>query len=262
MYKTISTGFGGIDKALDGGFCPGELTILAARPGMGKTAFACEIALNNAKAGKNVWIFSFNLSAEDLCWRLIAREAGIELMKLRRNDALTDEEMQKLSESARADINSYIFIYDRPFGFERIAEYMSEIVLHNGGADMVIVDDLRCTASHLAVDQKQNAYGIVCQQLSEMAMILNVPVICCDNLPHSVEMRDDKRPCLGDMDKEVSDKARNVIFLYRDSYYNDGAPEDECAVIVAKAHGECTRNNSVRLHWDGRYTCFSNWDDR
>ena len=98
--------------------------------GMGKTAFACEIALNNAKAGKNVWIFSFNLSAEELCWRLIAREAGIELMKMRRDDMLTDEEMQKLSESARADINSRIFIYDRPFGFERIAEKIYRFLIN------------------------------------------------------------------------------------------------------------------------------------
>ncbi len=257
MNKNISTGFVGVDKALDGGLCPGELTILAARPGMGKTAFACEIARNNARAGKKVWIFSFNLSADELCRRLIAREAGIELAKLRGDDVLTDEEKRKLSESASADVNSRIVICDEPFRLEGTAEFMSGAVLQQGGADLVIVDDLRCTAQRPAADEKQNACEIACQQLREMALILDVPVICCDNLPRSVEMRDDKKPRLCDVDKAVSDKARNVVFLYRSSYYKDDAPENECDVIVAKAHGEHTRSIPVKLHWDGRYTRFA-----
>ncbi|MBR6650931.1 MAG: DnaB-like helicase C-terminal domain-containing protein [Clostridia bacterium] len=256
----IKTGFSTVDCALSGGLRPEELTILAARPGMGRTAFACEIALNNAKAGKNVCIFSFSLSAEELGWRLIAREAKIEPFKLRQPKYLTDEDTYKLRESFNSNDFSNILICDNAFKYEKILEVMKEYTLQYGGSDLIIMDDINCLSNRSRTNKRQSTSTTVYCQIRALAKILDIPIICCDNLPRTIENRKNKRPRLSDITPSAEKETQNVIFLYRDSYYNDGGTENECEVIVAKAHGESDLNKSVRLGWDGQHTAFSEID--
>lgn len=255
----IKTGFNRLDNALNGGLPNGELTLLAARPGMGKTAFANEIALYNAKAGKRVCIFSFDLNAKDFVMRLLAREAGIDTFTLHQKDFSDKNDIYKLKQGANRLSKAEIFICDTSFQTENLADDMSDMILKIDDADLVIVDDLKLCADCYSTKPEDIAMALASYHLKNLARKLNIPVLCCANLPRSCEARSDKRAKLSDLNKlstSVESNAHTIIFLYRDSYYREGAPKDECEVIVAKSNTFCIYE-TVKLKWNGEFTMFS-----
>lgn len=256
---TIKTGFNHLDNVLNGGLSPGELTLLAARPGMGKTAFANEIALHNAKAGKKVCIFSFDLSAKAFALRLLAREAGIDTFKLHKKDFLDKNDIDKLKQGAHRLNNAELFICDTAFQTENLTDDISHILLKIDDVDLVIVDNLKLAADCYSTKPDEIAMALASYHLRNLALKLNIPVLCCANLPRTCENRANMRPKLSDLydlSTSVENNAHTIIFLYRDSYYKDGALEDECEVIVAKNNVFCCYE-TVTLKWNGKFTMFS-----
>jgi len=259
MNKNISTGFLSVDKALGGGLRSGELTLLAARPGMGLTAFAVEIALRNAEVGKRIHIISMLLTSEELSKRIIARDAKVNMFKLREKHRLTEDDIERLDKSSRKSFCSGIFIYDRIPDEESLGMYMSAKGVSKADVDLIIVEDLQEEVARHGIDDKETAYTVCLNQLTSLAKKFDVPVVCCSKVPRACEKREDKRPTLNDMkflSKSAVKEPINVIFLYRDSYYRDGALEDECEVIVAKSNAFCSYK-AVNLKWNGEFTMFS-----
>ena len=256
------TGFSGLDHVL-AGMGKGDMIIVGARPGMGKTSFALNIATNVAQSTKKkVCIFSLEMSAEQLVNRILASEAMIDSYALR-NGTLTPEEWTHLAEASSRLSGCDILIDDTPGITVSGMKGKLRRVANNLG--LVVIDYLGLMTSEKKTDNRANEVGDISRSIKIMAKELGVPVICCAQLNRGSADRSDKRPTLTDLrdSGSIEQDADCVIFLYRDEYYKapgsaDGsAPENEgniAEVIVAKnRHGAL---ETVQVGWIGRYTKF------
>lgn len=255
------TGFSGLDHVL-AGMGKGDFVLVGARPGMGKTSFALNIATNVAQSTKKkVCIFSLEMSAEQLVNRILASEAMIDSYALR-NGTLTPEEWTHLAEASSRLSGCDILIDDTPGITVSGMKGKLRRVANNLG--LVVIDYLGLMTSDKRIDNRVNEIGDITRNLKIMAKELGVPVLCCAQLSRGTEGRTDKRPMLSDLrdSGSIEQDADCVIFLYRDEYYKtpgtagDG-PENEgniAEIIVAKnRHGAL---DTVKVGWIGRYTKF------
>jgi len=249
----LSTGLRDLDRTING-LNKSDLTLIAARPGMGKTAFALNLALNAAKKSKQtVAIFSLEMSREQLASRLMSIESFVDGKKLL-TGKLTNEEWNKLGMAAvslsqtdiRVDDNPTITVADMNAKCRR---------LDNLG--LVIVDYLQLMNGpgySKGGDSRVNIVSEISRSLKIMAKELNVPVVCLSQLSRGPEGRPDKRPMLSDLRESgaIEQDADEVMFLYRDEYYNkDSADQGIMECIVAKnRHGE---QGTVKLQWIPQY---------
>ena len=258
----LSTGLSAIDQKITG-LNKSDLILLAARPGMGKTSLALNLALNVARGGKTVAVFSLEMSREQLATRLLSSEALVENNRLR-TGLLRETDWEKIAGAATVLNRLDILIDDNPL--LSVAD-MNAKCRRLDGLALVVVDYLQLMTSAggsgRGGENRQQVVSDMSRMLKIMAKELNVPVICLSQLSRANEKRDDKRPMLSDLRESgaIEQDADIVLFLYRDDYYNEDSEKHNIAeCIVAKnRHGE---TGKVELRWMPEYTQFSTLDKR
>ena len=254
----LSTGLHDVDRKING-LNKTDLLLIAARPGMGKTSMALNIALNVAKKypGKAVVFFNLEMSREQMAMRLLANESFVDLQKLVTGQ-LTEEDWGKLSIASSALSQTDIRVDDNPT--ITVAEMNAKCRrIENLG--LVFIDYLQLMTSAAPGKSSENRVTVVSEisrALKIMAKELNVPVVCMSQLSRANESRTDKRPMLSDLRESgaIEQDADSVMFIYRDDYYNKDSEEKNIAeLIVAKnRHGE---TGTVKLQWLPQFTTFS-----
>ena len=253
----LSTGLRDLDAKING-LNKGNLLLVAARPAMGKTSFALNMALNVAKKyKKTVAFFSLEMSREELAMRLLSSESFVDSQKMA-TGKLTEEEWVKIGMASSALSQTDIRVDDN--GGITVAEMNAKLRrLDNLG--LVVIDYLQLMQGSGYSKSNENRVQVVSdisRSLKVMAKELNVPVICLSQLNRAAEGRSDKRPVLSDLRESgsIEQDADSVMMLYRDDYYNPNTEEKNIAeCIVAKnRHGEI---GTVKLQWLPQYTTFA-----
>ncbi|MEA4992853.1 MAG: replicative DNA helicase [Oscillibacter sp.] len=259
----LSTGLSMLDTKITG-LNKSDLILLAARPGMGKTSMALNMALNVAKGtDRSVAVFSLEMSKEQLVLRLLSSEALVESNRLR-TGSLRETDWERIADAATVLNRVDIRIDDNPL--LSVADMNAKCRrLDNLG--LVVIDYLQLMTSaggkSRGGENRQQVVSDISRTLKIMAKELNVPVICLSQLSRANEKRDDKRPMLSDLRESgaIEQDADIVLFLYRDDYYNEDSEKRNIAeCIVAKnRHGE---TGKVELKWVPEYTMFGTLETR
>ena len=253
----ITTGFSGIDR-MTSGLHNSDLLILAARPAMGKSAFAINIATSVAKSGIPVAIFNLEMSKEQVVNRILASEAMVDSNKLRTGQ-LDDNDWMKLASTSGILSDTPIYIDDTPgISIMEIRTKCRKLKMEKD-IGLVVIDYLQLiTASGKKNSSREQEISEISRSLKILAKELNIPVIALSQLSRSAEKRqDDKRPMLSDLRESgaIEQDADIVMFIYREDYYNPETPEKNVAeIIFAKHRGGST--GTVKLKWLGNYTKF------
>ena len=257
-FPGLSTGLMDLDRKING-LNKSDLILIAARPGMGKTSLALNVALNAAKkSGKTIAFFSLEMSREQLGMRLMSNESFVDNQKLV-TGRLSEDEWAKIGLASSALSQTDIRVDDNPT--ITVAEINAKCRRLDNLA-LVVVDYLQLMTSSgersSSNENRQQIVSDISRALKIMAKELNVPVICLSQLSRANEARQDKRPMLSDLRESgaIEQDADIVMFLYRDDYYHEDSPEKNVAeCIVAKnRHGE---TGTVRLQWMPQFTTFS-----
>ncbi len=255
----LTTGFRDLDHALTG-LNKSDLILVAARPGMGKTAFALNIALNAAKASKkDVVVFQLEMSKDQLAGRFLASEALIESQKLKTGN-LSEDDWIKIARATNVLAKTRIYVDDNPA--ITVAEIKAKCRRLGDGLGLIVIDYLQLMQSGgRRNDNRTQEVAEISRALKIMAKELNVPVVCLSQLSRAAEQRADKKPMLSDLRESgaIEQDADIVLFIYRDDYYNDDSENKNVAeILIAKNRHGAT--GSINLQWIGQYTTFSSQD--
>ena len=259
----VPTGFSELDYKT-AGFHGSDLILIAARPAMGKSAFALNIATNAAtKANVPVAIFSLEMSKEQMVNRMLCSEAMVDSNKVR-TGKLEEDDWVKLAETIGPLSEAEIYIDDTPgISVMEIRAKCRKLKLEKN-IGMVVIDYLQLVqASSKRLGSREQEISEISRSLKVLAKELNVPVIALSQLSRAVEQRPDHRPMLSDLRESgaIEQDADIVMFLYRDDYYNeDSEKKDIAEVIIAKHRAGST--GTVELLWLGSYTKFVNLEKR
>ena len=263
----LETGFTDFDR-MTSGLQKGELIIIAARPSMGKTALAINIAQNAAIRHKAiVAIFSLEMNKESLLRRMLASQASVDQQRIQKG-FFGREEQEKLQDALSLLVESHIFIDDS--AASTIAEMRARarrLKQNAGGLDLIMIDYLQLMsatmpgASKRGFENRVQEVSAISRGLKAMAKELQVPVIALSQLSRSNEKRDDKRPLLSDLRESgsIEQDADVVAFIHRESYYNrkeDLSAEEkaEAEIIISKQRNGPT--GIVKMHWNSAFTRF------
>ena len=258
------TGFSGLDKVLVG-MGPGDLILVGARPGMGKTSFTMNIATQVARMSKKtVCVFSLEMSAEQLVSRMLSSEALVDSYAIRSGN-LSSEDWEKLAR-ASSMLSECEILIDDSAGISATGMRAKLRRVKNLG--LIVIDYLQLMQSDNTKknDSRVNDVADISRNLKLMAKDLKVPIICCAQLSRGPESRTDKRPMLSDLRDSgaIEQDADVVMFLYRNEYYNTADKNEEiqntAEVIVAKNRHGSTDN--VKMGWFGKFTKFTTLSDR
>ena len=253
----IPTGFHDLDEKTSG-LQRSDLIIVAARPGMGKTAFALNIAQQSAvKHGTSAIIFSLEMSKEQLGQRLLAMQARVEMQKLKQGD-LDRKDWDRVSLGVDELNNSKIVIDDTPGISLMEMRNKCRRLKAEQGLDLIVVDYLQLMTFEGRTDNRQQEISALSRNMKLLAREMNCPVILLSQLSRAPELRQDKRPMLSDLRESgsIEQDADIVIFLYRDDYYNENTEKPGvCEVNIAKHRSGPT--DKIELTWVARYTKFS-----
>jgi replicative DNA helicase len=267
----LATNFYQFDR-MTSGLQKGELIIIAARPSMGKTALAINIAQNAAVFHNAiVAVFSLEMSKESLLRRMLAAQARVDQRRLQ-TGFLGREDQGKLQDALGQLVDSRIFIDDSAgISLAEMRAKARRLRQNSGGLDLVMVDYLQLMSATLPASGKQKGYenrtqevSAISRGLKAMSKELNVPVIALSQLSRATEKRgDDKRPLLSDLRESgsIEQDADVVCFIHRDSYYNrdEEMTESDRAkseLIIAKQRNGPT--GTVHLNFISKFTCFEN----
>lgn len=225
----LTTGFTMIDK-ITSGLHENELIIIAARPAMGKTAFALNLAVNAAlTTPKAVAIFNLEMGAEQLAERMIGATGGINMTKLKTGN-LDEFDWRKVNEAMSQLGETNIYIEDAAgITVGEIRAKCRRLATSEKGLALVVIDYLQLIQGGARyAGNRQQEVSEISRSLKQMALELNVPVIALAQLSRSVELREDKRPIMSDLRESgsIEQDADIVSFLYRDDYYNPEAKKD------------------------------------
>ena len=255
----LTTGFRDLDVALTG-LNKSDLILVAARPGIGKTAFALNIALNAAKAsGKAVAVFQLEMSKDQLAARFLASEALLDSQKLKTGN-LNQDDWIKIARATSVLAKTHLFVDDNPA--ITVAEIKAKCRRLGDSLGLIVIDyiQLMQTGGRRSENRVQEVAEIS-RGLKIMAKELNVPVVCLSQLSRAAEQRADKRPMLSDLRESgaIEQDADIVMFIYRDDYYDAESDDKNVAeIILAKNRHGAT--GTVELQWIGQYTTFSSRD--
>lgn len=256
-YLGAKTGFSKLDQ-ITSGLNKSDLIIVAARPGMGKSAFALNIATNMCKrSDKEVAIFSLEMGKEQMVTRMLSSEALVSNGVLRSGN-LEVEDWNKLAEGAASLSEMPIYIDDTA---GVTVPQMKAKLRRMRNLGLVVIDYLQLMESASKHTNRVTEVSEITRQLKLMAKELNVPIICLSQLARGPENRQDHRPMLADLRESgsIEQDADIVLFLYRDGYYNEeleNQSDAEC-IISKNRHGE---TGTVKLAWLGEYTLFRSLD--
>ena len=255
----IPTGFIDIDRRT-AGLHGSELILIAARPGMGKTSFALNIAQNAAvHSGTTVAVFNLEMPGVQLANRMLSSEAMISSESLKKGD-IKDEDWDRIGEAFEVLSKANIYIDDTSTitVSEIVARCRKLKIEHNLG--MVVIDYIQLMSSGRRDGNRQMEITEISRALKVMAKDLNIPVIALSQLNRAVEKRDSKEPVLSDLRESgsIEQDADMVMLLYREGYYNPEAEEPNRAKCIFAKHrnGE---TGAEYLTWLGEFTKFSNW---
>ena len=258
--RGTQTGFSALDRVL-AGLGKSDLVLVGARPGMGKTSFALNIATNVAKqTKKKVCIFSLEMSAEQLVNRVLSSEALVNSYALRTGE-LSPEDWEHLAVAA-GELAGCDILIDDSSGLTVTAMKAKLRRVQNLG--MVIIDYLGLMQGDHHTDNRVQEISEITRSLKILAKELMVPVICCAQLSRGPESRTDKKPMLSDLrdSGSIEQDADTVIFLYRSEYYKTGEANQDTSVaevIIAKnRHGS---TGTVNMGWNGQFTKFITIDN-
>lgn len=253
-----NTGYYYLDRMI-GNFKPGQFIVLAARPKMGKSSLAMEIAAHNAKQGRKIAVFSMEMSRDELLLRMVA-QTGTESM-----DALFttgDYSMQAVALQLESMESLPIYIDDgadkTPLRIKSKCRHLQK----TKGLDMVIIDYLGLLNSDQAKKSRYEEITQISRSLKIMAKVLRVPVMALHQLNRELENRDDKRPRLSDLRDSggIEQDADKVLFIYRDEvYYPDTTDFPGIAEIICRKNRN-GRDGIQSLHWDGDHIRFNTLD--
>ncbi|RKD68104.1 primary replicative DNA helicase [Sinobaca qinghaiensis] len=260
----ISSGFMELDR-MTAGFQRNDLIIVAARPSMGKTAFALNIAQNVAtKTEENVAIFSLEMGASQLVQRMLCAEGNIDASRMR-TGALQEEDWEKLTMAMGSLSNAGIYIDDSP-GI-RVSDIRAKCrrLQQERGLGMILIDYMQLIqgSSARGGESRQQEVSEISRSLKSLARELNVPVIALSQLSRGVESRQDKRPMMSDLRESgsIEQDADIVSFLYREDYYDqEGENQNIIEIIIAKQRNGPV--GTVELAFIKEYNKFVNLDRR
>jgi replicative DNA helicase len=267
----LPTYFTDFDR-MTSGLQKGELIIIAARPSMGKTALAINIAENAAiRHNAIVAIFSLEMSKASLVRRMLASQAGVDQRKLQQG-FFGREEHEKLQSALGLLVDSRIYIDDSAGGSLAEMRAKARRLKQNAGSlDLIIVDYLQLMSATIpgvkkGYENRVQEVSAISRGLKAMAKELQVPVVALSQLSRSNEKRDDKRPMLSDLRESgsIEQDADVVVFIHREAYYKqnreDLTPEElaQSEIIIAKQRNGPT--GVVQMHFDSRYTRFDGVD--
>lgn len=255
----MQTGFSGLDRVLVG-MTKGDFVLVGARPGMGKTSFCLNVAVNAAlRSPKKVCIFSLEMSTEQLATRLLASEAMVDSTRLR-SGMIDEDEWAKLGHAAARLAGCNIMIDDST---GVTVTNMKAKLRRIKDLGLVVIDYLGLMQSERPIENKSVEVGEISRNLKLMAKEFGVPVITCAQLSRASEKRTDNRPVLSDLRDSgaIEQDADIVLFIYRPGEYDKDDPEkkNKAEIIIAKnRHGS---QGNVKMAWLGEYTKFLTVED-
>lgn len=254
----LTTGFKALDEKTSG-LHKSDLIIVAARPAMGKTAFALNVAQQAAiKGGASVMIFSLEMSKEQLGQRLLAMESRVEMQKLKTGE-LQRKDWERINMGLDSLSKTNVFIDDTPGISVLEMKNKCRRLKADKGLDLIVIDYLQLMKYDGKADSRQQEISNLSRYLKLLAREIDCPVIVLSQLSRAPEMRQDHRPILSDLRESgaIEQDADIVIFLYRDDYYNPDSADKHgiCEVSLAKHRSGPT--GVVELTWVERYTKFS-----
>ncbi|MFA9423413.1 MAG: replicative DNA helicase [Sedimentibacter sp.] len=255
----LTTGYSDLDR-MTSGLQRSDLILLAARPSMGKTALALNIAMNTVKTGASVALFSLEMSKEQYVQRIISMESMVESTKLRSGN-LDDDDWTRLISVMSAIANYKVFIDDT--ASVSLFEVMSKCrrLKMEKGLDLIIIDYLQLMSyGGKGGDNRQQEISNISRGLKAMARELDCPVVALSQLSRAPELRNDHRPIMSDLRESgaIEQDADVVIMLYRDEYYYKEESEKKgiTDVIITKQRNGPV--GTVELAWIAQYTKFGN----
>ena len=254
----VPSGFSGLDAIL-GGFQKSDLIVLAARPGVGKTSLALNIALNAARRhGQRVAFFSLEMSAEQLVQRLLSVETGINQQRLRLGD-IQEQEWQMLMEAAGVLSETMLFVDDTPAMSALELRTKARRLQAEFGVDLVIVDYLQLMRGDTRSENRVQEVSYITRSLKSLARELEAPLMALSQLSRAVEARSDHKPILSDLRESgsIEQDADIVMFIYREDGGKGDAEKAHIAdIIVAKHRNGPT--DTVKLYFNKEITKFAN----
>lgn len=262
-YIGIPSGIGELDKMITG-LNKSDLIILGARPGMGKTSFALNIARNVASSGRTVCFFSLEMTRDQLAQRVLSSEAGIKSEKMRTGE-LEGDEWTRLAQAGDQLSKTELYFDETS---DITVQQMKAKLRRMRKVDLVIIDYLGLMHTAKPTDNRVQEVSEITRSLKIMAKELKVPVIACAQLSRATEAKGKShKPALADLrdSGSIEQDADIVLFLYRDTYYdsekNDdqdmGDPSKAECIVAKNRHGE---TGTIPLHWDGQFTRFTSVD--
>ena len=256
----VPTGFYSLDNLLTG-LHGGELVLVGARPSMGKTSFAINLATNAARKGKKVAIFSLEMPREQIAMRILCSDARVNMQSVRKGQ-LKDEEWIKLARSLAPLAKSEMYIDDTSGLTPGQLRSRCRRQMMDHGLDLIVVDYLQLMGSDTRAESRQVEVSNISRSLKAIAQELRVPLVACAQLSRANEKRGGSgiRPMLSDLrdSGSIEQDADVVMFLHREAYYkrDEQTPDNIAEVIIAKQ-----RNGplgTVKLAWLGEHTLFDN----
>jgi replicative DNA helicase len=255
----VPTGFYDLDNLLTG-LHPGELILIGARPSMGKTALAMNIAQHACLSkGKTTAVFSLEMPREQIVMRMLCSEARINLQKVR-SGTLKDEDWMKLAKVLGPIAASPLYIDDTAGLTPSQLRSRCRRLMMDKGLDLIVVDYLQLMGSDKKSENRQLEVSEISRQLKGIALELKVPLVACAQLSRALASRQDKRPMLSDLrdSGSIEQDADVVMFIHREGYYNmTGGQEDNMGEIILSKQ----RNGplgTVKVGWFSEYATYTN----
>ena len=255
----VPTGFYDLDDTLTG-LHPGELIIVGARPGMGKTSFAMNIAEYAAvDKGKTVAVFTLEMPREQIAMRMLCADARVDMQKVRKG-TLQDDDWIRLAKSLGPLAASQIYIDDTAaITPAQLRSRCRRLMMDKGRLDLVVIDYLGLMRADGRSESRQLEVSEISRRLKAIALELKVPVLACAQLSRANKERQDKRPQLTDLrdSGSIEQDADVVMFLHREDYYDKTTEKKNIAEVnVAKQRSGPVR--VIELAWISESTAFAN----
>ena len=251
----VTTGFSQLDKVLTG-MHGGELLLMGARPSMGKTSIALNIAAAAARKGYGVAIFSLEMPREQIAMRLLCGDARVDMQHVR-SGTLRDKEWIKLAQTVSPLSNEKIYIDDTAGLTPLQMRSRVRRVMLEKGLDLVVVDYLQLMGADTKAENRQQEVSEISRRLKSIALELKIPILACAQLSRANTQRTVKRPMLSDLrdSGSIEQDADVVMFLHREAYYDQSSEETNTAeIIVAKQRNGPL--DTIKLNWLSEYTLF------
>ncbi len=262
MITGVATGYRDLDR-LTAGFQPSDLLIVAGRPGMGKTAFALNIAVNAALHGIGVAIFSLEMAMEQLVLRMLCAEARVDNARLR-TGYLRDAEFPALVRAAGRLADAPVYIDDTPAATVLEVRAKTRRLLRDRSRriGLVVIDYLQLMRAHRDSPNREQEISEISRSLKALAKELNVPVVALSQLNRRVEERGDKRPVMADLRESgaIEQDADVIMFVFREEAYDAAKNPGVAEIIIAKQRNGPV--DTLKLAFLKEYTKFEDYSGR